>query len=163
VFANSSVLVVNTATQTVAKTIPTPKGAGAAALSPDGLQLYTVGSNFGIGANNLTVIDTTTNTVGASVALPNGAMAIFVNPTGTRLYSLWSRGIDVFDTATLQQLATIPAQNSILTNYAYFTPDGSTAFICGCGYGPILQIDVRTNQVINTIQGQAHSFFFALP
>jgi DNA-binding beta-propeller fold protein YncE len=161
--ANSSVLVLNRATQTVTKTIPTPKGAGDAAESPDGLLLYTIGNNSGLGSNNLTVIDTTTNTVATSVALPDGAVKIFVNPTGTRLYVLWLRGIDVFDTATLQQVAAIPAQNSALTNFAYFTPDGATAFICGCGYGVTYQLDVGTNQVINTIQSQAHGFQFGAP
>ena len=163
VFANSSVLVLNTATRTVAKTIAAPKGAGAAALSPDGLLLYTIGNNSGLGANNLTVIDTTSNTVATTVALPDGAVNLFVNPTGTRLYALWLRGIDVFDTATLQQVASIAAQNSPLTNFAYFTPDGSTAFICGCGYGPAYQVDVRSNQLIKTIQGTAHGFIFGTP
>ena len=83
VFTNSSVLVVNVAAQTVTQTIPTPKGAGSEALSPDGLLLYTIGSNLGIGPNNLTVIDTTTSTVATSVALPDGGFKIFVNPTGT--------------------------------------------------------------------------------
>lgn len=163
VAANSSVLVVNVATQTVAQTIPTPKGAGSEALSPDGLLLYTIGNNSGLGANNFTVIDTTTNTVATSVALTDGAIKIFVNPTGTRLYVLWSRGIDVFDTATLQQVASIPGTFLSLTNFAYFTPDGATAWICGCGYGVTYQVDVRTNQVINTIQGEAHGSIFGTP
>jgi YVTN family beta-propeller protein len=137
VFANSSVLVVNVATETVTKTIPTPKGAGSAVLSPDGLLLYTIGNNFGLGSNNLTVIDTTTNTVATSVALPDGGIKIFVNPTGTRLYIFRLRGIDVFDTATLQQVASIPANVSILTNYAFFSDDGGTALFCPCGYGTV--------------------------
>jgi DNA-binding beta-propeller fold protein YncE len=160
VFANSSVLMVDVATQTVAKTIPTPKGAGSEVLSPDGLLFYTIGNNFGLGANNLTVIDTTTNTVAASVALPDGGVKIFVNPTGTRLYVIWLRGIDVFDTATLQQVASIPGMFSFLTNFAYFTPDGSIAWFLSGGYGIYYQVDVQTNQVINTIQSEAHGFMF---
>ena len=164
VFANSSVLVLNVATQTVSKAIPTPKGAGSAVLSPDGLLLYTIGNNGASGAaNNLTVIDTTTNTVATSVALPDGGIEIFVNPTGTRLYVLWVRGIDVFDTATLQQVASIPASNSSVANYAYFTPDGSLAWICGCGFGVTYQVDVRTNQVVDTIQSQTGGFMFGTP
>lgn len=163
VFANSSVLVLDVATQTVAKTIPTPKGAGSEVLSPDGLLLYTIGNNFGIGSNNLTVIDTTTSTVATSVALPDGGVKIFVNPTGTRLYVIWLRGIDVFDTATLQQVATIPGTFTFLTNFAYFTPDGSIAWFCSGGYGTYYQVDVQTNQVINTIQGQAGAFMFGTP
>jgi hypothetical protein len=164
VFANSSVLVVDVAIQTVTKTIPTPKGAGSAVLSPDGLLLYTIGNNDASGApNNLTVIDTTTNTVATSVALPDGGIQIFVNPTGTRLYVLWVRGIDVFDTASLQQVASIPASNSSHSNFAYFTPDGATAWLCGCGYGVAYQMDVRTNQVVNTIQVQTGGFMFGTP
>ncbi len=86
-----------------------------------------------------------------------------VNPTGTRLYIPWPRGIDIFDTATLQQLASIPAQSSSLFNYSYFSPDGSMAFLCGCGYGVTYQVDVRTNQVINTLPGQANNLFFGAP
>ncbi len=125
--------------------------------------LYTVGSNNGDAAISLTVIDTTTNTVATSMPLPDGAVNVFVNPTGTRLYIPWPRGIDIFDTATLQQLASIPAQSSSLFNYSYFSPDGSMAFLCGCGYGVTYQVDVRTNQVINTLPGQANNLFFGAP
>jgi DNA-binding beta-propeller fold protein YncE len=163
VFANSSVLVVDVATETVTKTIPTPKGAGSEVLSPDGLQLYTIGSNNGIGANNLTVVDTTTNTAAASVPLPDGGFKIFVSPTGTRLYVLWFLGIDVFDTATLQQVATIPGKFTFVTNYAYFTPDGSIAWFCTASYEACYQTGVGTNQIINTTQIPSLDFAFGTP
>ena len=162
VFANSSVLVLNVATQTVTKTIPTPHGAGSEVVSPDGLQLYTIGNN-NIGSNNLTVIDTTTNTAAASVPLPDGGFKIFVNPTGTRLYVVWSLGIDVFDTATLQQVATIPGKFTFLTNFVYFTPDGSSGWFCTGSYGVCYQVDVRTNQISNTIQSQGLDLMFGAP
>jgi DNA-binding beta-propeller fold protein YncE len=163
VFANSSVLVVNVATQTVTKTIPTPKGAGNEALSPDGLLLYTVGNNFGLGPNNLTVIDLTTNTVATSVALPDGAVQIFVNRRGTRLYAVWLRGIDVFDTATLQQVGSIPGAFTFQSNFAYFTPDDGTAWFYSSGYGTAYVLNVQANTVANTIQGTPFGFMFGTP
>jgi DNA-binding beta-propeller fold protein YncE len=161
--ANSSVLVLDVASQTVVKTIPTPKGAGFEVMSPDGMELYTINNNLGIGANTLTAIDTTTNTAGATAFLSGGAIKMFINPTGTRLYIYQELGIVVFDTATLQQIASIKTVGfSMQNNFAVFTPDGGTAWFCNCGYGIYYQVDVRTNQVVTTTQTQdlGHGFMF---
>lgn len=161
--ANSSVLVLDVASRTVVKTIPTPKGAGFEAMSPDGLELYTINNNLGIGANTLTAIDTTTNTAGATALLPNGAIKMYIDPTGSRLYIYQELGMIVFDTATLQQIASIPTVPfSMQNNFAVFSPDGGTAWFCNCGYGIYYQVDVRTNQIVNTTQTQdlGHGFMF---
>jgi hypothetical protein len=91
---------------------------------------------------------------------------LFVNPTGTRLYIFWPRGIDVFDTATLTQIASIPTVGfSISNNFAYFSPDSPNAWFCNCGFGMYYQVDTRTNQVTNTVQQEntGHGFMFGLP
>lgn len=162
--ANSSVLVVDVASQKVTNTIPTPHGAGFEVMSPDGLLLYTINDNIGIGSNYLTAIDTTTGTVAASTSLPDGAIKMFINPTGTRLYIYWYRGIVVVDTASLQQIASIPTVGfSLRNNFATFAPDGRTAWFCNCGYGMYYNVDLRTNTVIRTVQGKdlGHGFMFS--
>lgn len=163
--ANSSVLVINVASQKVVQTIATPKGAGSMVVTPDGLLLYTINNTNGIGANALTVIDTTTNTVATSVSLPNGAIKLFINPSGTRLYIFWSLGIQVFDTATNQQVASIPTVGfSTANNWAAFSPDDQSVWFCNCGYGAYYQVDQRTNQLIQMKQqtGLGVGFMFAM-
>ena len=150
--ANSSLLVIDVASKTLVKTIATPTGAGPAVLTPDGLLLYTIENTNGVGGNALTVIDTTTLTVATSVALPNGAVKLFINPSGTRLYIFWSQGILVFDTATNQQVASIPTVGfSIRNNWAAFSPDDRSVWFCNCGYGSFYKVDQRSNQVIQTM------------
>jgi DNA-binding beta-propeller fold protein YncE len=163
VAANGSVLVVDVASQKVTATIATPHGAGFEAMSPDGQILYTIFNNLG-GASYLTAIDTTTATVAAGVSLPNGALKMFINPAGTRLYIYWFQGILVFDTATLRQIASIPTVGfSFRNNFATFAPDGRTGWFCNCGYGIYYNIDLRTNTVLKTVQGQdlGHGFMFS--
>ena len=150
--ANSSVLVIDVASHAVVKTIATPKGGGFEVLTPDGLLLYTINNNFGIGANALTVIDTTTAMVATSATLPNGAIKLFINPSGTRLYIISQFTIGVFDTATNQQVASIPTVgSSIRNNWAAFSPDDRSVWFCNCGFGSFYQVDQRTNQVIQTM------------
>jgi len=164
VAANSSVTVVDVASQKVTKTIPTPKGAGFEVMSPDGLILYTIFDNLG-GFSALTAIDTTTQTVAASVPLPDGSLKMFINPNGTRLYIYWFRGIDVFDTATLQQVASIPTVGfSLRNNFASFSADGRTAWFCNCGFGMYYNVDLATNKVVTTLQSQdlGHGLMFTV-
>jgi hypothetical protein len=163
--ANSSVLVINVASHAVVNTIATPKGAGPAVLTPDGLLLYTVENTNGVGGNALTVIDTTTNTVATSVSLPNGAIKLFINPSGTRLYIFWPRGILVFDTAINQQVASIPTVGfSTANNWAAFSQDDQSVWFCNCGFGAYYQVDQRTNQLIQMKQqtGLGVGFMFAM-
>ena len=149
---SSSVLAIDVASRAVVNTIATPKGAGYEVLTPDGLLLYTINNTNGVGANALTVIDTTTNTVAASAALPNGAIKLFINPSGTRLYIISQLTIGVFDTATNQQVASIPTVGfSIRNNWATFSPDDRSVWFCNCGYGSFYKVDQRTNQVIQTM------------
>jgi YVTN family beta-propeller protein len=163
--ANSSVLALDVASQAVVKTIATPKGAGRAVMTPDGLLLYTVENTNGIGASALTVIDAITNTVATSVSLPNGAIKLFINPSGTRLYIVSQLAIGVFDTATNQQVASIPTVGfSTANNWASFSPDDRSVWFCNCGFGAFYQVDQRTNQLIQTKQvaGQGVGFMFGL-
>ncbi|MEI9972491.1 MAG: hypothetical protein WDO73_10820 [Ignavibacteriota bacterium] len=162
--ANSSVVVVDVASQKVTNTIQTPHGAGFEVMSPDGPLLYTIDNNLGIGTNYVTAIDATTGTVAASASLPNGALKMFLNPSGTRLYVYWYSGIVVLDTATLQQVASIPTVGfSLRNNFAAFAPDGGSAWFCNCGYGIYYKVDLRTNTVINTVHGDnlGHGFMFS--
>jgi hypothetical protein len=158
----STVMLVDVATRTLRKTISTPKGAGYEAVSPDGLQLYTIFDNLG-GASALTVIDLTTETVGASVALPNGSLKMYINPNGTRLYIFTYRGITVIDTATLQDIADISTVGfSIRNNFMDFSASGQTAWLCNCGFGIYYNIDLRTNKIIQTLQAAdlGHGFMY---
>jgi YVTN family beta-propeller protein len=152
--ANSSVLVIDVASKSVAATIATPKGAGPMVMTPDGLLLYTTESTNGIGPNSLTAIDITTGTVAKSVPLPEGAIKLFINPSGTRLYVVSELAIGVFDTATNQPLASIPTGGfSLTSNWAVFSPDDRSAWFCNCGVGTFYQVDQRTNQLVQTVKG----------
>ncbi len=164
--ANSSVLVFNVASHALVNTIATPKGAGPAVMTPDGLLLYTIENTGSLSvANALTVIDTTTNTVATSVTLPNGAFKLFINPSGTRLYIFSGMAIGVFDTATNQQVASIPTVGfSNINNWAAFSADDQSVWFCNCGFGAYYQVDQRTNQLIQMKQqtGLGVGFMFAL-
>ena len=66
-------------------------------------------------------------------------------------------------TLDVTQIASIPTVGfSLRNNFASFSPDGQTAWFCNCGYGIYYNVDMRTNQIVNTLQTQdlGHGFMF---
>jgi len=78
------VSVIDTATNTVIASIPSPVGGQPlyAAVTPDGTKVYVANS----GANTVSVIATATNTVTATIPVDNSATAVAVAPDGSKVY-----------------------------------------------------------------------------
>jgi YVTN family beta-propeller protein len=131
---DNTVSVIDTATNTVAGTIPVGSYPSGVAVTPDGRKLYVI-TPLTPQASTLSVIDTATKVV--------STIPINVQPTG------------LFGGAVPPELPPGPVELFIVA----FSPDGSKAYVnfaqyCECypyPAGGVLVIDTATNSVIDTI------------
>ena len=112
---------INTATNTVAKTIQVGSSPSAVAVSPNGTRVYVANT----GSNTVSVIDTTKNyQVVGTVAVGSAPTAVAVSPTGAQVYvaNRTSNTISVIDTRrnTLATSITVGSQPSSVA----VSPDG---------------------------------------
>lgn len=58
-----------------------------------------------------------------------------------------------------------PRDFSLASNWAVFSPDDQSVWFCNCGVGAFYQVDQRTNQLMQTVQGTGLGvgFMFGLP
>jgi len=138
---NSSVLVIDTATNTTTASVA-GTGARLVVLSPDGAFVYS--ENF----TGVSKISTATNTIIASVTagvLENG---LAVSPDGAFLYMAANGSSQVFviDAATFTVVATF---SIIAPQSLAITPDGASVWVSDA-FGVISVIDTATNTVSTT-------------
>ena len=143
---SNAVLVINTVTNTVIKSIPAGNNPYLCLdLHPVGTYLY-VANN---GSNTVTAINTNTNTVAATI--PVGAYCISVAMSPDRQYvyaSARSSGtVSVISTATNNVIATIPLSGIALDDIV-ISPDGSRVYVTDNGANAVHVINTATNTVI---------------
>jgi YVTN family beta-propeller protein len=155
----SSVEVIDTATNAVTSTIPigitTSVLLQGIAISSDGTRVY-VASGIG---NGVWAIDTSTNTVVATIHTTNVASAdLSVSPDGSHVYTVgWtlppfvdSYFVDVIDTKTNAQTATILLGNQDEPVRMAISPDGGHAYVSAEG-GHVWVVDTTQNALMSTI------------
>ncbi len=155
--ADSSVSVINTQTNTVITTIPTPyPNPGAVVVSRDGSRAFI--TYFGNSNNNISVINAATNTIVNNIIFPNGGSGgdgIDISPDGSKLYyaSTGTEGIAdtvfVINTASGSVIAGIPFSTQGGVRGIVVSPDGSKAYVAD--NSDIVVINTTTNTILTTI------------
>jgi YVTN family beta-propeller protein len=119
----NSVLVIDTATNTIAATIPLPGTSNTfnVAVSPNGRKLYVTSFT----SNTTSVIDTTTNTVVATIPVGNFPEGVAVTPDGSRVYvaNAFSNNVSVIDAGTNAVTATIPVGSGPVAFGLFIQPE----------------------------------------
>lgn len=159
VSCSAVVEVINTATNTVASTIPITNVAGVAlsgiTITSDGTRVYVAE----VAGNDVFVIDTATNSIVTTIPTANsGFMGISSSPDGSRVYATGftigspfdSFFVDVIDTQSNLVSATIELGNQEEPVRIAVTPDGAHAYVTG-GAGHVFVVDTTKNALIATI------------
>ena len=144
-----TVLVIDTATNTVVATVPVGTFPVGVAVTPDGTLAYVTNDTA---PGTVSVIDAVTNTVVATVAAGINPFAVAVTPDGKHVYvtNLVSNTVSVIDTASNMVVATVPV--GTFPDGVAVTPDGKHAYVANDIFpGTVSVIDTATNTVAATI------------
>jgi YVTN family beta-propeller protein len=155
----SSVVVIDTATNAVTATIPIGNIPSVQllgiAISSDGTRIY-VAEN---GGNRVWAIDTSTKSIVATIHTTNaGSADLSISPDGSRVYAIgWTLGafldtyfVDVIDTKTNAQTATILLGNQDEPVRIAISPDGGHAYV-SAEEGHVWVVDTMQNALMSTI------------
>ncbi|MEU2113529.1 beta-propeller fold lactonase family protein [Streptomyces sp. NPDC019507] len=161
---SDNVSVIDTATNTVAVTIPVGDGSRGVGVTPDGTRVYVANlssdtvSVIDTATNTVSVIDTATNTVTATVPVGNLPFGVAVTPDGTRAYvaNELDDTVSVIDTATHTVLATVPVGTQPAG--VAVTPDGTRAHVANLSSDTVSVIDTATRTVTATVPVGAEPF-----
>ncbi len=146
---SNNVSVIDTATKTVATTIPVGTHPSGVVFSPDGGRVYVLNSGDG----TISVIDTATNTVTATIPVGgagvDGPELLAITPDGKSVYAANELGsVFVVDTDTSSLVATVPVPGA---DAIFITPDGSHAYVQTVFTDGTSVIDTASNTVIASI------------
>jgi YVTN family beta-propeller protein len=124
---SDTVSVLNTADNTIARTIALPRGSRpiGVALNPNGRYLYTADG----GANRVSVIDTRTGRVRAAARVGTQPLSVAVAPDGKTVYSAnsGSGDVSVIDARTNRVVRAIPTGR--FPSGVAVTPDGASVYV----------------------------------
>src|SRR5438270_9409145 len=141
----STVSIVDTATNTVSGTIAVGSGPGEIAMDPAAGRAYV--ANF----NDATVSVVNTTTRSTITTLGPGGLGVAVDPGLGRLYAVVPSQLTVFDTATLQQVATVPAPSGTGWWAVAVDPVRHTGYLGDLSGHGVTVVDLATNTVVTTV------------
>ena len=154
---SGSVSVINTATNTVVKTVKvaaasrdSQHGPLGVAVTPNGSYAYvTVG--HGYSAGSVSVIEIATNTVVKTVKVGNLPLGIAVTPNGKYAYTanLLSGSVSVINTATNTVVKTVKVHSP---RAIAVTPNGKYAYTANGDGASVSVINTATNTVVKTLK-----------
>ncbi len=149
---SNSVSVIDTATQTVAATVPVGTNPLGVAVNTAATRVFVANSGQPYGVS---VIDTASNLVVATVALGSNPQNLAVTPDGGRVYVTqpFASMVRVIDTSNNAVVASVPVANAwgIAAH-----PDGSRIYVTtDASVGVVSAIEVASNSVIATIPAAA--------
>ena len=141
-----SVSVINTASNTVAATVPVGSLPGGVAITPDGQFAYV--TDYGSGS--VSVIDTASNAVATTVAVGSYPDGVAVTPNGELAYVTFGSGnVSVINTASNHVAATVTVGS--YPHGVAVTPDGQFAYVTNVDSNNVSVIDTATNTVAATL------------
>jgi len=145
--SDSSVSVINVATNTVATTIPVGQYPWGVSVSHDGAKVYITNA----GANTVSVINTATNTVSATIPVGLNPNGIVVNSDGSRVYVVNNddNTVSVINTNTNSVTASISVGNSPAG--VSVSPDGSKVYVTNWDDNTVSVINAAADTVLVTI------------
>ena len=152
----STVSVINTATNTIVQTIPVGVSClcvnpDSAVISRDGRRVYVANEV----ANTVSVIDTATNTVAATINVGAWLSSIALSPDGETLYVVAQPAqvaLYVFSTATYALEATVPLVGITQARGVAVTPDGTRLYVSiYTSSGAVKVIDTASLGIIATV------------
>jgi YVTN family beta-propeller protein len=155
--SGNNVSVIDTATNTLAATVPVGSFPIDAAVHPEGTFVYVVNT---VG-NSVSVIDTATNTVTATVPVGTDPFGVAVHPAGTFVYvtNINNDYVSVIDTAT----NTVTTNIQVGSNYRGITvhPAGTFVYVTNQFPSFVSVIDTSSNTVVATIPWEQDSISLA--
>ena len=139
------VTVIDTATGTVAGTLPVGTGPARVAITRDGARAYVTNG----GSDSISVIDTASDAVVETIPVGDNPSALAVTPDGKWLYVMTADGVvEVVDTTLQTVAATISVGSS---GDIAITPDGARVYVAA---GLVHVIDTATNVVVRSFAAE---------
>jgi YVTN family beta-propeller protein len=139
------VTVIDTATGTVARTVPVGAGPGRVAITRDGTRAYVTNG----GSDSISVIDTASDAVIDTIPVGDNPSYLAVTPDGRFLYVMTEGGVvEVVDTTLGTAAAAIPVGSS---GDIAITPDGARVYVAA---GLVYVIDTATNVVVKSFPAE---------
>jgi YVTN family beta-propeller protein len=144
---DSTVSVIDTASNTVTATVPVGNAPNGVAVTPDGAHVY-VANVFD---NTVSVIDTATNAVTATVTVGMFPFGMAVTPDGARVYvaNQGDGNVSVIATASNTLMATVAV--GIGPTGVAVTPDGTHVYVANQGDGTVSVIETASNILTATV------------
>ncbi len=144
---SGTVSVIDTASATVAATIPVGTNPVAVVVTTDGTRAL-VANRI---PPSVSIVDTATRTVTATIVVPAGAYSIATTPNGARAlvthYSPPALTVLDLTSNTVVTTLTLPATSP---NWIVMRPDGNRAYVT-CDSGQLFVIDPNTATIVNTV------------
>jgi YVTN family beta-propeller protein len=145
----NTIAVIDTQSDAIVASFPTPELPASITVSKDGATLYVAELTGG----TLRAVSATTGEVTKPAVPVGGAPAwITITPDGSKVYTLnyTSDDIAVVDTATfaVTKIPTGMGTKSIIGNV---TPDGSRLYATNLGTGEVIAIDTKTDAIVQRI------------
>ena len=139
--------VIDTASNTVATTIPVGDVIIGVAINPAGTEVYA--TDFADGT--LSVIDTAHDTLTTTVPVGAGAYGVAVHPDGSRVYvaNNGDNTVSVLDAATAAVIATVPVGEG--PNGVALDPTGAHLYVANGTSDSVSVIDTATHLVVATV------------
>lgn len=147
---SNNVTVINTVTNAVVTTIPVGRVPNAAAVSPDGSQVYVVNTAPGQ-AGSVSVIDASSNTVIKTITVGSLPWGVAVNPKGNEFYvtNEGSNTVSIISTGTLAVTATIAVRLKPVG--ISVSPDGKYIYVANSGSNDISVVSTASEIIVNDI------------
>jgi len=154
---DTTVSVIDTATNKVTATVPVEYGTVGVVVNPTGTKVY-VTNVYG----SVYVIDTATNKVTATVPVEGGPYGVAVSPDGKKVYVTTDEDntVSVIDTATNRVTATVPVEGGPYG--VAVTPNGKKVYITNRRSDNFSVIDSATNTVTAVVPSGNHSWGVAV-
>lgn len=146
-FPTDSLLVIDTATNTITDTIPVGDFPQGVAVHPDGTRLYVANTL----ADTVSVIDTRTNTVTATIPVGHFPSELVVHPVGTWLYvsNSGAASVSVVDTATNAVVAAVQVGENPAGMAVH--PDGKRLYVLASADSRLVVVDTVDNRVTTSV------------